>query len=45
MSSSLLETRELEDWLEILSKCKPLGEAQVKRLCDKVNYWVWSNVC
>ncbi len=37
MSSSLLELKELEDWLEVLSQCKPLEEAQVKSLCEKVS--------
>lgn len=36
MSASLLEIRELEDWLEHLSKCKPLEESQVRMLCEKV---------
>ena len=36
MSDALLELGELENWLEHLSECKPLGEEQVKKLCDKV---------
>lgn len=36
MGASLLDIRELEGWIEILSQCKPLDEAQIKLLCDKV---------
>jgi hypothetical protein len=27
---------EIDGWIEQLSQCKPLSEADVKKLCDKV---------
>ena len=30
------QSRELDGWIEILSKCRQLPEDDVKRLCDKV---------
>jgi len=29
--------KELDHWIEQLMECKPLSEAQVKTLCDKVS--------
>ena len=31
--------KELDQWIEQLMDCKPLSEAQVKTLCDKVRYF------
>lgn len=42
MATDLLEIREVEEWLEVLTTCKQLEEAQVKRLCEKVQ---WSLCC
>lgn len=36
MSTVFLETKELETWIDVLLQCKPLDEAQIKRLCEKV---------
>jgi len=42
MADALLEIGELEGWLEHLSHCKPLGEEQVRRLCEKVTISILS---
>lgn len=36
MSAVFLEAKELEAWMDVLQQCKPLDEAQIKRLCEKV---------
>jgi hypothetical protein len=34
---TMLDIQELDEWVTHLSDCKQLAEADVKRLCDKVN--------
>lgn len=34
---SELGAMQLDGWIELLMQCKALSEADVKRLCDKVN--------
>lgn len=36
--------KELDQWIEQLNDCKQLTENQVKTLCDKVSFELYSNL-
>lgn len=38
-------TKELDQWIEQLNKCKQLSEGQVKTLCEKVRYYTLYIIC
>jgi len=42
MADDRAAAKELDQWIDQLMDCKPLTEAQVKTLCDKV--WLFSMV-